>query len=72
MDTDLTRQQLLAMRYNDVIDGTKTFDEVLPKYQAAWAKENGFVGENGLFRRFYRCKQEKDETNNVKRQRVFS
>lgn len=44
---------LLAMRYNDVIDGTKVFDEVLPKYQAAWAKKNGFVSDNGLFKECY-------------------
>ncbi|KAF2637715.1 hypothetical protein P280DRAFT_492136 [Massarina eburnea CBS 473.64] len=43
---------LLAMRYNDAIDGTHTFDSILPKYQAAWAKKNGFVGNNGLFRAF--------------------
>ncbi|KAH8886011.1 hypothetical protein GQ53DRAFT_750843 [Thozetella sp. PMI_491] len=50
---------LLALRYNDITDGTKVSDEVLPKYQAAWAKKNGFVGEGGLFRRFWMTRQEK-------------
>ncbi|KAJ4291739.1 hypothetical protein N0V90_009634 [Kalmusia sp. IMI 367209] len=50
LEDTLTFQKLLAMRYNDAIDGTKVFDEVLPKYEAAWAKKNGFVGDNGLFR----------------------
>jgi hypothetical protein len=57
---------LLAMRYNDVTDGTKVFDEVLPKYQAAWAKKNGFVGDNGLFRLFYATGQDRLlESNNI-------
>jgi hypothetical protein len=47
------------MRYNDVTNGTNVLGEVLPKYQAAWAKKQGFVGENGLFRRFYLSGQEK-------------
>ncbi|KAJ4360046.1 uncharacterized protein N0V89_000605 [Didymosphaeria variabile] len=57
---------LLAMRYNDVTDGTKVFDEVLPKYQAAWTKKNGFVGDNGLFRLFYATGQDRTiDSNNI-------
>jgi len=41
------------MRYNDTTDKTTILNEVLPKYKAAWANKNGFVGENGLFRRWY-------------------
>lgn len=47
------------MRYNDVTNGNKVIEEVLPKYQAAWAKKSGFVGANGLFRRWYTPAQDK-------------
>lgn len=47
------------MRYNDVTDGTKVLDEVLPRYRAAWEKKQGIVGENGLFRRWWAVNQDK-------------
>lgn len=47
------------MRYNDVVNGTKVLDEVLPKYKAAWAAKQGFVGNNGMFRRAYLSEQGK-------------
>lgn len=57
---------LLAMRYNDVTDGTHIFDEVLPKYQTAWAKKSGFVGNNGLFKQFYATGQNQTlESSNI-------
>jgi hypothetical protein len=49
---------LIATRYNDIRNGTKIIDDVLPKYKAAWA-EKGMVSENGLFRRFYLTKQDR-------------
>lgn len=45
------------MRYNDATDGTHVFDEVLPKYKAAWEKQNGFFDANGLFKRWYQTGQ---------------
>lgn len=48
--------QLIAMRYNDVRHGTKTIDEVLPKYKSAWAKKS-MVGPNGLFVDWWMVKQ---------------
>lgn len=45
------------MRYNDVVHGTKVIDHVLPKYKEAWEKKQGFLGENGLFRRYYSVRQ---------------
>lgn len=48
---------LIATRYNDVRNGTKVIDDVLPKYKAAWAKQ-GMVSDNGLFRRCYLTKQD--------------
>jgi hypothetical protein len=54
------------MRYNDVIDGRQVLDYVLPKYTAAWAEKRGFVGENGLFRRwFFRGRKQVLESEDV-------
>lgn len=39
-------------------NGTNVVDDVLAKYKAAWA-ERGFIGENGLFRRFYTTRQKR-------------
>ncbi|CZR63248.1 uncharacterized protein PAC_13145 [Phialocephala subalpina] len=49
---------LIAMRYNDVVDGTKVLDEVLPKYKAAW-EEKGMLSKHGLFRRNYAVRLDK-------------
>jgi hypothetical protein len=46
------------MRYNDVHDGTKTVEEVIPKYVAAW-KEKGMIQENGLMVQWYMPKQDR-------------
>ena len=46
------KEQIIAMRYNDVVNGTNIIENVLVKYKAAWA-EKGMISENGLFRRFY-------------------
>ena len=54
----LTLLQLIAMRYNDVIDGKNVIGEVLPKYRAAWADKGGMISENGLFRRWYAVEQD--------------
>jgi hypothetical protein len=50
--------QLIAMRYNDVRDGTNIVEDVLKKYTAAW-KEKGMVQEDGLFVDFYSPNQDK-------------
>lgn len=54
----LTMLKLIAMRYNDVTNGTHVIDEVLPKYKAAWA-EKGMLSSHGLFRRNYAVRQDK-------------
>ncbi len=48
---------LVAMRYNDLRNGTNQVDEVLEKYKNAWAKK-GMASDNGLFREWYRPKQD--------------
>lgn len=41
-------------------------DDVLRKYKAAWAERGGFIGENGLFRRWYATRQKKTiDTDNI-------
>ncbi|KAJ7148013.1 hypothetical protein C8R46DRAFT_1128885 [Mycena filopes] len=49
---------LIAKRYNDVRNGTKTVDGVLEKYIAAWKARNGFVQDDGLVVNWYRVKQD--------------
>jgi hypothetical protein len=46
------------MRYDDVRDGTKIVDEVIPKYVAAW-EEKGMTHENGLTVHCYQPKQDR-------------
>ncbi|KUI70147.1 Linalool dehydratase/isomerase [Cytospora mali] len=54
---------LIAVRYNDVRNGTDVIAGVLEKYQAAWKEKNGgftrpgFTGEDGLVF-FYMVKQD--------------
>ncbi|KAJ4367052.1 hypothetical protein N0V83_007582 [Neocucurbitaria cava] len=48
---------MIAMRYNDVRNGTAIVDEVLEKYQAAW-KEKGLVMDGGLFPDWWQVKQD--------------
>ena len=55
---DLSVLQLVAMRYNDIRDGTNVIDEVLPKYKAALT-EKGMLGSDGLYASFYAVKQKK-------------
>ena len=47
------------MRYNDVRNNTNIVEDVLTKYQEAWAQRGGLVAENGLFRRWYHPRQDK-------------
>ncbi|KAJ6541708.1 hypothetical protein B0H19DRAFT_322123 [Mycena capillaripes] len=48
---------LVAMRYNDIRNGTNIVDGVLEKYTAAWKSNRGFQQDDGLFISFYRQKQ---------------
>ncbi|GMG32151.1 unnamed protein product [Aspergillus oryzae] len=48
---------IIAMRYNDVRDGTNVATEVLSKYTAAW-EAKGMAGPNGLFISWYSPKQD--------------
>ncbi|KXS94210.1 hypothetical protein AC579_3351 [Pseudocercospora musae] len=48
---------LIAMRYNDVRDGTNYVEhEILPKYKAALTKK-GMIGEDGLYASYFAVKQ---------------
>ncbi|KAL5092945.1 hypothetical protein Trisim1_000671 [Trichoderma cf. simile WF8] len=47
---------LIAIRYNDVRDGTSTVDNLLGRYSAIW-KRKGMYAENGLIYDFYRPNQ---------------
>ncbi|KAK5166896.1 uncharacterized protein LTR77_007625 [Saxophila tyrrhenica] len=50
---------LIAMRYNDVRQGTNYVESnILPKYRAALSKK-GLLGENGLYATFFALKQKK-------------
>lgn len=49
--------QIIAMRYNDVRDGTDNVHEVLKKYKAALIAK-GMMGENGLYANFYAVRQQ--------------
>jgi len=55
-DWELMISQIIAMRYNDVRNGTKIVDEVLEKYTAA-LKAKGMIQENGLFVNWYAPKR---------------
>ncbi|KFY94556.1 hypothetical protein V501_01892 [Pseudogymnoascus sp. VKM F-4519 (FW-2642)] len=48
---------LIAIRYNDVRDGTKIIDPVLEKYQTAW-KDRQMVAPNGLYVDWWQVKQD--------------
>ncbi|EIT73383.1 hypothetical protein BDV35DRAFT_337542 [Aspergillus flavus] len=48
---------IIALRYNDVRDGTNVATEVLSKYTAAW-EAKGMAGPNGLFISWYSPKQD--------------
>ena len=50
--------QMIAMRYNDVRDGTNVAGQVLEKYKAAWDKK-GMVASNGLYVDFYFVRQDR-------------
>ncbi|KAF9890590.1 hypothetical protein FE257_005721 [Aspergillus nanangensis] len=49
---------IVAIRYNDVRDGTGVVTDVLKRYSAAW-ESKGIKQENGLFVNFYSPKQGK-------------
>ncbi|KAL6702394.1 hypothetical protein ACN47E_002199 [Coniothyrium glycines] len=49
---------LIAMRYNDVRDGTTVADEVVAKYKATWEKR-GMVTPSGLYPDWVYYKQDK-------------
>ncbi len=49
--------QLIAMRYNDVRNGTDKGAEALVKYQQAWDKK-GMLTPEGLFVDFWMVKQD--------------
>lgn len=53
----LTREQLIALRYNDLRDKTTLSGEVQEKYVAAW-KSKGMVQEDGRFIMWYSPKQD--------------
>ncbi|KUL84833.1 hypothetical protein ZTR_07300 [Talaromyces verruculosus] len=48
---------IIAMRFNDVRDGTNVASEVLSKYTAAW-ESKGMTGPNGLFISWYSPNQD--------------
>ncbi|KAH6613841.1 hypothetical protein C7974DRAFT_437228 [Boeremia exigua] len=48
---------LIAMRYNDVRDGTNTVDGVIRQYKAAW-EEKGMILDDGLFPDWLMIKQD--------------
>lgn len=51
--------KLIAMRYNDIRDGTNHMDEILPKYKAGWAKKRGMVAtDSNLFVDWWMVKQD--------------
>lgn len=60
LSTMLTLQKLIAMRYNDVRDGTNMIlQDVLPKYKAALF-EKGLLGRpDGLYGSFFAVEQKK-------------
>lgn len=49
--------KLIAMRYNDVRDGTNSVEQnILPKYKAA-LESKGMLPEDGLYASFFAVKQ---------------
>ncbi|KAL9594136.1 MAG: hypothetical protein Q9219_007199 [cf. Caloplaca sp. 3 TL-2023] len=50
---------IIATRYNDIRNGTKTADHVIAKYKEAWDSRGGMISENGLFRRWYAVRQDR-------------
>jgi len=48
---------LIAMRYNDVRNGTAVMDDVLPKYMKAW-EQKGMVQADGLLTWMWRKRQD--------------
>ncbi|KAL2127183.1 hypothetical protein VTI74DRAFT_11198 [Chaetomium olivicolor] len=49
---------IIAMRYNDIRDGTNVAEEVLEKYKMAWAKK-GMIAESGLYVEWYFVNQDR-------------
>ncbi|KAL3442795.1 hypothetical protein BJX65DRAFT_321072 [Aspergillus insuetus] len=52
---------IIAMRYNDIREGTDVAGEVLQKYAAAW-KAKGMTDDNGMFISWYAPKQDFKKT----------
>ncbi|KAK0637705.1 hypothetical protein DIS24_g10565 [Lasiodiplodia hormozganensis] len=50
---------IIAMRYNDVRQGTAVADKVLKNYAAAWGDENSFLQEDKFFINWYLVKQDR-------------
>ncbi|KAJ7146380.1 hypothetical protein C8R44DRAFT_13492 [Mycena epipterygia] len=50
---------IIAMRYNDVRNGTNIVDDVLKKYTSAWKSKQGFQQDDGLFVNWYSVKQDR-------------
>ena len=51
------QQQIIAMRLNDVRNGSNVTEDVLTKYRAAW-KEKGMIGADGLLKDMWLVKQD--------------
>ncbi|KAJ7083411.1 hypothetical protein B0H15DRAFT_425547 [Mycena belliarum] len=49
---------IIAVRYNDVRNGTNIIDGLLDKYRAAWKSKDGFQQGDGLFVDFHMIKQD--------------
>lgn len=58
MTTALTIAQIIAMRYNDVRDGTNETENVLEKYTAS-LKQKGMLQEDGLWSAAFLIKQKR-------------
>lgn len=50
--------KIIAMRYNDVRDGTDIVEGVLERYQKALTAK-AMIGTDGLYARFYAVKQDR-------------
>lgn len=48
---------LIAIRYNDIRNGTNLIDSILAKYQSAWEKK-GMMSSEGLWTSFWMAKQD--------------
>lgn len=54
----LTIRQMIAMRYNDAVKGTKVADEVVTKFRAAWEKKGLLSQNSGLLKLLYMVRQD--------------